>query len=99
LQTSEPTRQGKNRAQQDRDRTAKRPQECTYIAAKEGSKKKYIDILSSSISLIQQQAKIDWITQGDEKTRLFLAKTKQRKRTTYIHTIRDVQGNQIEGFK
>ncbi|KAJ8419937.1 LOW QUALITY PROTEIN: hypothetical protein Cgig2_030671 [Carnegiea gigantea] len=91
-----PTRQGKNRAQQDKDRTVKRPQQCTYTAAREGSKREYIDILSSSISLIQQQAKINWITQGDENTRLFLAKAK--KLTTYIYTIRDVQGNQIEGF-
>ena len=59
---------------------------------KEG-REKYIDILSSSLSLIQQQAKMEWITQGDDNTRLFFAKAKQRKVSTYIYTIKDDQGN------
>jgi len=59
---------------------------------KEG-REKYIDILSSSLSLIQQQSKMEWITQGDDNTRLFFAKAKQRKVSTYIYTIKDDQGN------
>ena len=62
-------------------------------------REKYIDDLSSSLSLIQQQTKMEWITQGDDNTRFFFAKAKQRKLSTYIYTIKDDQGNQVEGFE
>jgi len=48
---------------------------------------------------MQQQSKMEWLTQGDDNTRFFFAKAKQRKLSTYIYTIRDDQGNQVEGFE
>ncbi|KAJ8430674.1 hypothetical protein Cgig2_033830 [Carnegiea gigantea] len=60
---------------------------------------KYIAILSSSLSLMQQQSKMEWITQGDLSTRFFFAKAKQRKLSTYIYAIKDDHGKQVEGFE
>jgi len=40
------------------------------------ARKKYSDFLSSSLSLIQRQSKIEWIKYGDDNTRLFHAKAK-----------------------
>jgi len=37
---------------------------------------RYIDILSSSISLIQQQCKMDWIKHGDNNTSFLFVKAK-----------------------
>ncbi|KAJ8443061.1 hypothetical protein Cgig2_004266 [Carnegiea gigantea] len=51
---------------------------------------KYIDILSSNISLIQQQSKTKWIKYGDDKTRLKLA--------SYIYSLKGANGNLVEGF-
>ena len=51
------------------------------------ARKRYLDILSSSLSLIQQQSKIEWIKYGNDNTRLFHAKAKQRKMATYIYSI------------
>ena len=61
-------------------------------------KQKYIDIVSSSISLIQQQSQIEWIKHGDDNTRLFHAKAKQRKLATYIYSIRDAIQLLVKGF-
>ncbi|KAJ8420593.1 hypothetical protein Cgig2_008849 [Carnegiea gigantea] len=58
-----------------------------------------IAILSSSLSLMQQQSKMEWITQGDLSTRFFFAKVKQRKLSIYIYAIKDDHGKQVEGFK
>lgn len=43
-------------------------------------------ILTSSISLLQQQCKQEWIKYGDTCSRLFFTKAKQRKLATYIYT-------------
>ncbi|KAJ8420904.1 hypothetical protein Cgig2_013561 [Carnegiea gigantea] len=58
----------------------------------------YIEILLSSADLIKQQCKIDWLTQGDEYTRFFFAKAKQRKLATYIYTIKNTSNTWVEGF-
>ncbi|KAJ8419291.1 hypothetical protein Cgig2_000308 [Carnegiea gigantea] len=50
------------------------------------------------MSLIKQQSKIDWIKYGDNCTRFFFAKIKQRKPTTYTYSIEDVNGQNVEGF-
>ena len=56
------------------------------IASKERqAKEHYISILSSSLSLIKQQSKMDWINLGDDSTRLFFTKSKQRKMAIYIY--------------
>jgi len=59
---------------------------------------KYMDILTSTLALIQQQSKTEWIKYGDGNTRLFHAKAKQRKMATYIYSINDENGIQVEGF-
>ncbi|KAJ8432376.1 hypothetical protein Cgig2_021910 [Carnegiea gigantea] len=59
---------------------------------------KYIDIISSNLSLIQQQSKIEWIKYGDDNTKLFHVKAKQRKLATYIYSIKDANGALVEGF-
>ena len=62
------------------------------------ARKRYSDILSSSLSLIQQQSEIEWIKYGDEKTRLFHTKARQRKIATYTYSIQDENGKSMEGF-
>ncbi|KAJ8421822.1 hypothetical protein Cgig2_000991 [Carnegiea gigantea] len=49
----------------------------------------YIKVLSSMLSLIKQQSKPDWIKYGDECTRYFFTRVKQRKLATYIYTLQD----------
>jgi len=48
---------------------------------------------------MQQQCKVEWIKHGDDITRFFFAKAKQKKLASYIFTIKDAQGNQVEGFE
>ncbi|KAJ8425201.1 hypothetical protein Cgig2_004323 [Carnegiea gigantea] len=60
---------------------------------------RYIAILSSSLALIKQQCKVEWITQGDEYSRFFFAKAKQRKLATYIYNIHDAENREVEGFE
>ena len=59
----------------------------------------YINILSSVMDLLRQQNKIEWIKYGDNCTRLFFAKAKQRKLATYVYAINDDEGLQVEGFE
>ncbi|KAJ8440382.1 LOW QUALITY PROTEIN: hypothetical protein Cgig2_019371 [Carnegiea gigantea] len=63
------------------------------------ARERYISILSSSIDLIKQQGKIEWIKYGDDSTRLFYAKAKQRKLSSYIYTLKDQEGKMVEGFE
>ncbi|KAJ8427052.1 hypothetical protein Cgig2_020910 [Carnegiea gigantea] len=58
----------------------------------------YIGILTSMMSLTKQQCKLDWISNGDDCTKFFFAKAKQRKLATYIYSIQDAGGNQVKGF-
>ncbi|KAJ8419977.1 hypothetical protein Cgig2_010914 [Carnegiea gigantea] len=58
----------------------------------------YISILSSSLALLRQQCKMDWISYWDDSTWFFFAKAKQRKLTTYIYSIHDASDNEVEGF-
>ncbi|KAJ8424191.1 hypothetical protein Cgig2_021613 [Carnegiea gigantea] len=43
--------------------------------------------------------KFHWIRHGDDNTRLFFAKAKQRKLATYIFSIKDDKGDAAEGFE
>ena len=52
----------------------------------------YTHILSSVIAIIRQQSKAEWNSYGDDWTKYFFAKIKQRKTATYIHSIQDDQG-------
>ena len=49
--------------------------------------------------LMKQQSKREWLCYGDENTRLFSAKVKQRKLATYIYTIKKENEGMVEGFK
>jgi len=40
------------------------------------AKEHYVAILSSSMALIKQQCKIEWLKYGDDCTKLFMAKSK-----------------------
>jgi len=62
------------------------------------AREKYISILSSSLDLIKQQSKMEWIGYGDDCTRFFYAKAKRRKISSYIYTITDQEGRSVEGF-
>jgi len=57
------------------------------------ARERYISILSSSLELIKQQSKLEWIKYGDDNTRLFYAKAKQRKLSSYIYTLIDQEGH------
>ncbi|KAJ8432352.1 hypothetical protein Cgig2_014971 [Carnegiea gigantea] len=69
------------------------------LQAKERAERaKYLDILDSSIMLMRQQSKLEWINSGDHYTKLFFAKMKQRKQANCICSLNDDKGNRIEGF-
>ncbi|KAJ8432195.1 hypothetical protein Cgig2_013737 [Carnegiea gigantea] len=55
-------------------------------------------ILKSSLALIRQQIKSDWIKYGGDCTKFFFARMKQRRLATYIYTIKDIDGTQVEGL-
>ncbi|KAJ8420343.1 LOW QUALITY PROTEIN: hypothetical protein Cgig2_012108 [Carnegiea gigantea] len=58
----------------------------------------YTLILSSVIDILRQQCKADWLAYGDECTRYFFAKAKQRKTVSYFFELQDDQGNFQQGF-
>ncbi|KAJ8421769.1 hypothetical protein Cgig2_000946 [Carnegiea gigantea] len=62
------------------------------------ARNKYISILSSSLALLKQHSKIEWIKYGDDCTSFFFAKAKQRKLATYIYSLHDASGTEVEGF-
>ncbi|KAJ8436136.1 hypothetical protein Cgig2_033631 [Carnegiea gigantea] len=74
------------------------PGDTPLIQAEKDLNYKYSDILSSSLALMQEQCKIEWINYGDECTRIFFAKAKQRKLASYIYQIKDANGDLVEGF-
>ncbi|KAJ8419448.1 hypothetical protein Cgig2_023654 [Carnegiea gigantea] len=39
-----------------------------------------------------------WLNLGDDNTRLFFAKSKQRKMATFIYSLKDINGTMVEGF-
>ncbi|XP_056691817.1 uncharacterized protein [Spinacia oleracea] len=54
------------------------------------------------MSYLHQTAKINWLAQGDENTRVFHQSIKQRRRHNTIHSIQNMQGDRvttIEGVK
>ena len=59
---------------------------------------RYLEFLKSSLTLIEQQSKQLWITHGDQTSKLFFARMKQRKINNYVYSITDGNGNRREGF-
>jgi len=41
---------------------------------------------------------MDWLNLGDDNTRLFFTKSKQRKMATFIYSLKDINGTMVEGF-
>ena len=74
------------------------PDNDTLKLLVEEARNNCISILSSSLTLLKQQYKIDWIKYGDDSTRFFFAKAKQRKLATYIYSLQDASGSRVEGF-
>jgi len=79
-------------------RLARDPFNSDLQAHEQKHREAYVTVLTSILSLIKKQYKIEWINQGDDYTRYFFAKAKQRKMASYIYTINDAEGNQVEGF-
>ena len=65
---------------------------------KKKARDNYIKILSSVIDILRQQCKAEWISYGDECTKYFFAKAKQRKTASYIYELQDMSGNVVQGF-
>ncbi|KAJ8421961.1 hypothetical protein Cgig2_022522 [Carnegiea gigantea] len=59
----------------------------------------YISINHLAMLLIKQQCKAKWISYGDECTRVFIAKIKQRRACTSIYHIKDQDDQRVEGFE
>ncbi|KAJ8420414.1 LOW QUALITY PROTEIN: hypothetical protein Cgig2_018065 [Carnegiea gigantea] len=57
----------------------------------------YISINHSVMLLVKQQSKAEWISFGDECTRVFMVKMKQRKAWTSIYHINDQHDQRVEG--
>ena len=57
-------------------KTHKYPEDAFKKQKEKEARDKYISILSSSMALIKQQCKLEWINYGDDCSRLFFAKAK-----------------------
>ncbi|KAJ8425576.1 hypothetical protein Cgig2_003074 [Carnegiea gigantea] len=67
--------------------------------AEEEKKAHYIKVMSSLIDINRQQSKAEWISYGDDRTKYFFTKTKQRKTATYIYELQYEQGHTKQGFE
>ena len=74
------------------------PMDETLIAQEMERRIKYLEILKSSLSLIKQQSKQQQLNYGDQCSKIFFAKMKQRKLHNYVYAIKDDRGNRREGF-
>ncbi|KAJ8431666.1 hypothetical protein Cgig2_008598 [Carnegiea gigantea] len=70
----------------------------TLLAQQKERRIKYLEILKSSLSLIKQQCKQQWLNYGDQGSRFFITKMKQKKLYNYVYAIKDKRGNRREGF-
>ena len=75
------------------------PTNQALLIQEQQSREHYVAINHSAMLLIKQQCKADWIGQGDECSRLFMAKIKERKALTCIYHIEDCNGQKLEGFQ
>jgi len=58
----------------------------------------YVNITHSALALMKQQSNAEWIGFGDECSRHFMAKIKQRKALQSIYQIKDSNDQWVEGF-
>ncbi|KAJ8423194.1 hypothetical protein Cgig2_023385 [Carnegiea gigantea] len=68
------------------------------LLSRERGRDTYMHILHSSLSLIKQQSKAIWLSQGDQCTQAFMARIKQRKMQAYVYVLKDDSGILKEGF-
>ncbi|KAJ8419500.1 hypothetical protein Cgig2_026412 [Carnegiea gigantea] len=62
-------------------------------------KQTYVSLTHSALSLIKQQSKAEWIGFGDECSKYFMAKIRQRKAMTSIFQLKDKHDQWVEGFE
>jgi len=74
------------------------PRDAVLLAQEKEGKIKYLEVLKSSLTLLKQQSKQQWINFGDKASRLFFSKVKQRKLPNYGYAIKDGNGNRRERF-
>ncbi|KAJ8425192.1 hypothetical protein Cgig2_004314 [Carnegiea gigantea] len=74
------------------------PRDEALIAQEKEVRIRYLEVLKSSMTLLKQQSKQQWINYGDQASRLFFAKMKQRKLNNYVYAITNGNGNRREGF-
>jgi len=89
----------RNALEKLQETSLRHPDDHSLAIQEKEARERYISILSSSIDLIKQQSKMEWIKYGDDSTRLFYAKAKQRKLSSYIYALKDHEGGQVEGFE
>jgi len=68
------------------------------IQEEASSRDHYIAINHSAKLLIKQQSKAEWIGHGDECSRVFMARIKQRKALSSIFHTKDQNDQRVEGF-
>jgi len=62
----------------------------------EAARNHYVEITNLPSHYLSNKA--DWIAYGDDRSRVFMAKIKQRKAMTNIYTIRNHLDQWVEGF-
>ncbi|KAJ8427211.1 hypothetical protein Cgig2_015423 [Carnegiea gigantea] len=75
------------------------PMDPTIRTIERQAQDHYNKILTSSLSLMKQQSKMEWLTLGDENNRIFFTKAKQRRMATYVYSLKDASGEFVEGFE
>ena len=75
------------------------PFNTDLVQRESSARQNYVSITQSALSLIKQQSKAEWVGYGDECSRYFTAKIKQRKAMISIYQLKDKQGQWVEGFE
>ncbi|KAL2923232.1 LINE-1 retrotransposable element ORF2 protein [Bienertia sinuspersici] len=63
------------------------------------AQKDYVVKQGAYVSFLKQKAKLDWVREGDENTKLFHQSIKKRRLQNTIHSILDINGDTREGLK
>ncbi|KAL2904222.1 Holliday junction ATP-dependent DNA helicase RuvB [Bienertia sinuspersici] len=63
------------------------------------AQKDYLAKQAAYVSFLKQKAKLDWVREGDENTKIFHQSIKKRRLQNTIHSILDINGDTREGLK
>ncbi|KAL2925764.1 hypothetical protein RDABS01_001819 [Bienertia sinuspersici] len=63
------------------------------------AQKDYVVKQGAYVSFLKQKAKLDWVREGDENTKIFHQSIKKRRLQNTIHSIQDINGDTREGLK